>query len=391
MLARSLSQPTVSRSRRRREHASRHPPVRASSEFPDDPALPALEAIRAMGLARAIPSLGLPDDPVELILRAYKPGARATFEARVGSRRFAVKAYASGASSEAALYDALHAAGLAGQSGARVPPLLAFERDLHVMVIGWLEGPTASALVKRGEGRRAGELAASWVRRVISLPVTLGPPRGATDVLSRIPTWAASLRAADPVLGAAAGVVAGLLALTEPKPRLRPVQSGLGALVDAVRERGRGWLAGLRTSDPAMRFAAAALPPAPTRTRAKESTPGLVHGTLYARHVIDLGDGPGVIDWQQFGQGPVEFDAGTFLATVWRIGRKDARLEPEAARTEEAFLAGTAGLLNAQAVAWYRAAMLLRLADKYGRGGGAELVDAHALLSEAVRQTGAAG
>src|SRR5207237_10293778 len=123
----------------------------------------------------------------------------------------------------------------------------------------------------------------------------------------------------DPVLGAAAGVVAGLLALTEPKPRLRPVQSGLGALVDAVRERGRGWVAGLRASDPAMRFAAAALPPAPTRTRAKESAPGLGHGTLYARHVIDLGDGPGVIDWQQFGQGPVEFDAGTFLATVWRI------------------------------------------------------------------------
>ena len=391
MLARYLFCAAASRSRRRPDHASRRPPVRASSEFPDDPALPALGAIRAIGLARAIPTLGLPDDPVELILRAYKPGARATFEARVGSRRFAVKAYASGASSEAALYDALHAAGLAGQSGARVPPLLAFERDLHLMVIGWLEGPTASALVKRGEGRRAGELAASWVRRVISLPVTLGPPRGATDVLSRIPTWAASLRAADPVLGAAAGVVAGLLALTEPKPRSRPVPSRLAALVDAVRDRGRGWLAGLRASDPAMRFAATALPPAPARTQARESAPVLVHGTLYARHVIDLGDGPGVIDWQQFGQGPIEFDAGTFLATIWRIGQKDAGLSPEAARTEEAFLAGTAGQLNPSAVAWYRAAMLLRLADKYGRQGGGALVDAHALLSEAVRQTGAAG
>src|SRR5207302_5712477 len=117
--------------------------------------------------------------------------------------------------------------------------------------------------------------------------------------------------------------------------------------------------------------------------------PGARHALRPPRH--RPGRWPGVIDWQQFGQGPVEFDAGTFLATVWRIGRKDARLEPEAARTEEAFLAGTAGLLNAQAVAWYRAAMLLRLADKYGRRGGAELVDAHALLSEAVRQTGAAG
>ena len=364
--------------------------MRATSEFPDDPALPALGAIHAMGLARAIPSLGLPDDPVELILRAYKPGARATFEARMASRRFAVKAYASGASAEAALYDALHAAGLAGQSGARVPPLLAFERNLEVVVIGWLDGPTATDLVKRGEGRRAGELAAAWVRRVVSLPVNLGSPRGAADILARTRKWAANIGAADPVLGAAAGLVAGMLALTKPTRRRRRIQGGLGGLVDAVRDRARGWVAGVRASDPAMRFVAAALPPAPARTRAKESASVLVHGTLYARHIIDVGDGPGVIDWQQFGQGPAEFDAGTFLATIWRIGQKDARLAPEAARTEEAFLAGTASQLNRSAVAWYRAAMLLRLADKYGRRGGDALVDAHALLSEAM-QTGAAG
>ena len=90
MLARYLFCAAASRSRRRPDHASRRPPVRASSEFPDDPALPALGAIRAIGLARAIPTLGLPDDPVELILRAYKPGARATFEARVGRDRKSV-------------------------------------------------------------------------------------------------------------------------------------------------------------------------------------------------------------------------------------------------------------------------------------------------------------
>ena len=391
MLARSLSQANGVPFLRRPDHASRRPPVRASNEFPDDPALPALGAIRAMGLARAVPSLGLPNDPVDLILRAYKPGARATFEARMGSRRFAVKAYASGASAEAALYDALRAAGIGGQSGARVPPLLAFERNLEVVVIGWLEGPTTSDLVKRGEGRRAGELAAAWVCRVAALPVNLGPPRGAVDILARTRKWAANLAAADPVLGAAAGLVAGMLALTKPRRRRRRIQGGLGGLVDALRDRARGWVAGMRASDPAMRLAAGALPPAPARTRAKESAPCLVHGTLYARHIIDLGDGPGAIDWQQFGQGPVEFDAGTFLATIWRIGKKDQRLAAEAKHTEEAFLAGTAGLLDAWAVAWYRAAMLLRLADKYARRGGAQLVDAHALLSEAVRQMGAAG
>jgi phosphotransferase family enzyme len=247
MLARNLSRPATSRFRRRPDHASRRPPVRASSEFPDDAALPALGAIRAAGLARAIPRLGLPDSPVELILRAYKPGARATFEARVASRRFAVKAHASGADSEAALYDALHAAGLA------------------------------------------------------------------------------------------------------------------------------------------------ALPPRPARARATQSPPSLVHGTLYARHLLDLGDGPGVIDWQRFGQGPLELDAGTFLATVWRSGLRDERLASEATLAEEAFVARTAGLLNACAVAWYRAAVLLRLACKCVRRRSDWLAHGHALLREAMRQTEATG
>ena len=344
-----------------------------------------------MGLARAIPALKLSDAPVELLLRGYKPGARATFEARVEGRRFAVKAYASNADPEAELYGALQAAGLGGESGTRVPPLLAFERDMQVMVIGWLEGPTANDLVKRGEGRHAGELAARWIQRVASLPVALGPSLGAPETLQRARTLAANLRRADPVLGAAATVVTGLLALTEPTRRPRSDPGRFAALVHGMRERARGWLAGLRAGDPAMRFAAAALPASPVRTRGTESAPGLVHGTLYARHLIDLGDGPGVIDWQQFGQGPVEFDAGTFLATVWRIGQKEERLAPEAARTEEAFLSGTAGLLNRCAVAWYRAAMLLRLAEKYGRRSSGGLLHAHGLLREAVRQAEAAG
>src|SRR5436853_374978 len=41
-----------------------------------------------------------------------------------------------------------------------VPPLLAWDRNLQVVVIGWLEGPTAQELVQRGQGERAGELAA---------------------------------------------------------------------------------------------------------------------------------------------------------------------------------------------------------------------------------------
>ena len=364
--------------------------MKPRSALPDDPALPVLAAIRAVGLARALPSLGLGDDTVELVLRGYTPGERATFEARVGSRRFAVKAYASDPAPEAALYGALRAAGLADQSGVRVPPLLAWEEGLRVLVIGWLDGPTASHLVRHGEGRRAGELAARWVRRAVELPVTLGPPLGAAEMLHQARTWVAEMSRADPVLGGAATVVAGMLALTAPRRRQRP-RAGLRGVVEGAWERARELASGLRSADRAWRFAAAALPPRPTRSRARESPPTLVHGTLYARHLLDLGDAPGVIDWQRFGQGPQELDAGTFLATIWRIGLEDERLASEANLAEQTFLAGTAGLLNACAVAWYRAAVLLRLACKCVRRRSDWLAHGHALLREAVRQTEAAG
>ena len=362
--------------------------MKSRSELPDDPALPALAALRAVGLARALPTLGLADDPVELVLRGYTPGSRATFEARAGSRRFAVKAYASDPAPEAALYGALHAAGLAGPTGVRVPPLLAWERGLRVLVIGWLDGPTASDLVKRGEGRRAGELAAHWLERAAGLQLALGPELGAPDVLPRARTWVADLRDADPVLGSAASVVAGMLALTTPRRRPRP-RAGLRGVVQDVWERGCELAAGLRSADPAWRLAAAALPPRPTRPRARESPPGLVHGTLYARHLLDLGDAPGVIDWQRYGQGPLELDAGTFLATIWRIGLKDEGLASEAASTEKTFVARTGGLLDACAVAWYRAAVLLRLACKSVRRRSDWLAHGHALLREAVQQIAA--
>src|SRR5213595_528535 len=35
-------------------------------------------------------------------------------------------------------------------------------------------------------------------------------------------------------------------------------------------------------------------------TQPKEGAPRLVHGSLYAHHVLDHGDGPGLIDWQKF-------------------------------------------------------------------------------------------
>src|SRR5438309_5200254 len=87
-----------------------------TATLPDDPRLPGLMAIRDRGMTRAIPALGLEQagEVVALELCGYHPGARATLEARVGRRRFAVKAFADDPAPEAALYQTLGAASGAG-------------------------------------------------------------------------------------------------------------------------------------------------------------------------------------------------------------------------------------------------------------------------------------
>src|SRR5438046_3883658 len=193
-----------------------------TADLPDAAALPGIVAMRALGvtralgLARALFASGLEDAPVAMHLVGYSPGERATLEVRVGQRRLAVKAYAEDPTPEAILYQALAAAGLSGDSGVRVPPLLAWDRDLRVLVIGWLEGPTAHELVKQGRGQRAGELVAQWLRRAASLPVRLGPPLDAARTLNRAREWVSLLREADPTLGDAATRLAASLAPVQP-------------------------------------------------------------------------------------------------------------------------------------------------------------------------------
>src|SRR5437667_347900 len=170
-----------------------------TTDLPDDAALPGIVAMRtlgvtrALGLVRALFASGLEDAPVTMQLVGYSPGERATLEVGVGQRHLAVKAYAEDPTPEVVLYQALAAAGLSGDSGVRVPPLLAWDRDLRVIVIGWLEGGTAHELVKQGRGQRAGELAAQWLRCAASLPVRLGPPFGVARMLHLAREWVGRL------------------------------------------------------------------------------------------------------------------------------------------------------------------------------------------------------
>ncbi|TAL01745.1 MAG: hypothetical protein EPO07_08015 [Verrucomicrobia bacterium] len=302
------------------------------AELPDDRLLPGLAAIRTHGLAHVLPGLKLENQPIQFTLLRYHAGRRAAIEVRAGQRHFALKVGATDPSSEVEIHEALASAGVASGLGARVPPLLAWNRELRVMAIGWFDGPSATDLIKRGQGELAGELAASWLRRAASLKINLGPPLGAPRMLERARKWAAVVAEADNSLKAKASELVTMLAQTQPR----------------------------------------------------EGAPRLVNGGLYADHVLDLGDGPGVIDWDRFGQGPLELDAGIFLATVSRLGFRGKSSPGEVARAEKTFLSSTAALLDARAIAWHRAAELLRFAKKTA-DTRRELLHEAARLAESLR------
>src|SRR2546430_12079737 len=78
--------------------------LKATSEVPDDPALPALATMRAAGAAGAIRAPGLGDGPIEFSLRSYSPGSRATLEAFARGRRGAGKTHPGEPVPEAQLY-----------------------------------------------------------------------------------------------------------------------------------------------------------------------------------------------------------------------------------------------------------------------------------------------
>src|SRR5262245_28316992 len=307
--------------------------------LPDDATLPGLVAIRAVGLARAVPGLHLGDEPVQLRLVGYSRGLRATLEAHAGDRHFAIKCFARDPSAEAEAYAFLESAGLASDgSGIRVPRVLAFERPLMILVIGWLEGPSGNDLINNGAGARAGILAARWIERSAALEARVRRAAGSGEILARAGHWTIALAAADPSLGVMAATLTRRLADTvQPEPTIH-----------------------------------------------------LVNGRFYVRHVLDLGDAAGVIDWDNFGCGCLEIDAGMFLAGLWRARRHESKAQ-EATRAESAFLRHTGGLLDARRLAWYRAGALLSHAyHLLARRKDDWLDRAGAFLSEASRSLEAA-
>lgn len=197
-----------------------------------------------------------------------------------------------------------------------------------------MDGSPSNTLIKQGRAARAAELASRWFRRATTFPTTS----------------------------------------FETSPRS-----------NSVFQETERWLELLKSSKPALREDVTALAEALERSRPRPDGSCLIHGTLYARHLLDLGDGIGVIDWDRFGRGPAEFDAGVFLATAWRSEVNHGTTREVDAKFHEL----SRGMLDMAAVTWYRAVTLLRLAAKMSRRNGILQERARVFLNEAERAVAA--
>src|SRR5205823_1377061 len=233
--------------------------------LPVDAALPALASARYEALAAALARVGLQGARAISVLR-YNPGKRCTLAVASDTDRYIVKLFADAATvlAVSTVHKVLAGAGLASGRGPTVPRLVGLDTDAALIVTEMYAAVPATELVERGDADRAGRLAAQWLRAAIKPGVALGDPYDPPHVLEDVQRYVRTIGRAAGELGGRAGAVRDQLAADIP-------------------------------------------PPGCTDLR---------HGGFYLSHVFDLVDGPGVIDWDTFRQGPVEVDAGMLCAAA---------------------------------------------------------------------------
>jgi aminoglycoside phosphotransferase (APT) family kinase protein len=276
--------------------------------LPEDAALRALRAAAEHGLDATLRRAGLVPPFEEVTVLRYHAGRRCTFAVRAGGRHLIAKAYRHDPAPVARVLSVLEHHALAGRPPPSAPRLVAYEPELRLLVTERLEGVIGRDLLARGP--RAGELAAQWLHRQSALPFPEGRPYGPGELLRRFRAAAGEIHAAAPDLGASAAALIGELEKRLPAER---------AFV-------------------------------------------LSHGSFSINHIADLGEGPGVIDWDAVGQGPFEFDAANFLSTLARAGTAGPAVARRAAEAEQAFRDRIAGVVDPSALAWHEAATLVRSA-----------------------------
>jgi hypothetical protein len=314
--------------------------------LPHDPDIPALEEIRRRGIEEVFAEAGLGPATAVRVAR-HRRGLRCTLIAReesagapAGGGRPAdgrgsaavIKAYAYKEDPWplVELLEHWGAGGPAAGSAPSVPPLLAFHSRLALVATGWLDGPSAEELIASGRGERAGALAAQWLCAAPSIAIDVGPLFGPRAALKDAVKSARSVEQESASLGRELWRLVRELA-SEPPPEKRPIVG---------------------------------------------------NASFRAEHVIDLGDRPGVIDWDGFRRGAIELEGGMFLAGLSFLSAGRSALEAEAVAAGEAFRSGIADAADKWALSWYRAGALARLA-KFRRQEAGWPERAAALIEEA--------
>jgi Ser/Thr protein kinase RdoA (MazF antagonist) len=292
----------------------------------DDAGLPALVAFGQDGLGAILRRHGIRvgDEPPRVL--GHHPGERCTLRVQ----GLVVKAYHEDPAPLVTAMEALAAAGLADGHAPTAPPIVAYDPELRFIVTPLFRGRPMPDLVRGGEGRRAGELAARWLRAAAGCRLEVGALYGAESLDRRLEEFRPQVERADP------------------------------ALAQAVRELRVGLFEDVPAGD----------------------TTAVLHGAFSPRHVIELPDGPGVIDLDGVGHGPVALDAGMMLAALSRMGT--GRHDHDERAACDAFRDGVADVVDAGALRWYQAAQLLKLVSYLASGRNRRWRErADALLREA--------
>src|SRR5439155_3074578 len=127
-------------------------------------------------------------------------------------------------------------------------PLEAVDVNLRFLVFRWLDGVRGRALLDDGAGDRLGSLAVGWLRAARPVDLGLGEVFDPSRVLLEVSRWRDALARADAEVGPHAAIAASALESKAP----------------------------LTTAH------------------------GLRHGSFSPSHLVDLREGPGLIDWDSF-------------------------------------------------------------------------------------------
>lgn len=284
---------------------------------PTDPWLPADEALAGLTIVRRAiaagdgAALGVDGAIDRVDVLRHHPGRRLTVRVHTGDGTTAiVKLFAKGARKVHLVLDAVAGVDL---PGVRAPRVLAFDPDADLLVTDAFTGPTLLEAAAGGDGARIGALASAWLTAGGRRHVRVGRTYRPEDSLARIANRAASFPDRTPA-----------------------------ARVERLVAR-----------------LAATLPP--------DGPTVLMHGSFRPTHLFDGGDTIGIVDWDGYHQGPLEFDVGTFLATCARHAIERPELATALGHAEDVVRGRVSSMVDPARADFYEALALAKVAGKLGQ------------------------